>query len=60
MPKAIENTQYGQCRFRLSQHKEKALGAGEKSLVLIIKKESNPKFPKNQDFKITAVEFSIP
>lgn len=61
MPKAIESTQYGQfCRFRLSQNKEQTLKAWEKSLVLIIKKESNSRFPKNQDFKITAVEFSIP
>lgn len=58
--KAIPNTHYGKCAFKVYKNPIKKIEVGERSIFLLITKEMNPDFPKNQDFKISAIEFSIP
>lgn len=60
MPKGIEDSEYNKCKHKLSKNHETLLQAGEKWIFIIIKKEFNEKFPKNKDFKISAIEFQIP
>ena len=60
MPKVPENTQFAFANHKVSRLHNQPLQPGEKTIQLIIKKEVDPKFPENKNFKISAVEFQIP
>ena len=47
-------------KYKLAKDKKPPLQPGEKTIQLIISRATDPRFPENKNFKISAVEFQIP
>ena len=47
-------------KYKLAKDKKTPLQPGEKTVQLIISRATDPRFPENKNFKISAVEFQIP
>ena len=60
-PPTIKIPQYQQADIKFSKKTEPKIAFGEQCLCLLAKKESiDTKFPKNENFQIDAIAFSIP
>lgn len=60
MPKDKTETLFTKAKYKIAKDKKTPLQPGEKTVQLIISRATDPRFPENQNFKISAVEFQIP
>ena len=58
MPK--RESLFAKTKYKIAQDKTIPLQPGEKTVQLIISRATDPRFPENKNFKISAVEFQIP
>lgn len=60
-PKFLEDTIFSKLENIKVKPGRTELQPGEKTTILIIqKKVTDPKFPKNKDFKVSIIEFALP
>lgn len=59
MPKDKRKSLFAKTKYKLPKDKT-PLQPGEKTVQLIISRATDPRFPENKNFKISAVEFQIP
>ena len=60
MPKDKRDSLFTKAKYKIAKDKTTPLQPGEKTVQLIISRATDPKFPENKNFKISAVEFQIP
>ena len=60
MPKDKRDSLFAKAKDKIAKNKTTPLQPGEKTVQLIISRATDPRFPENKNFKISAVEFQIP
>ena len=60
MPKNKTESLFAKTKYKIAKDKTIPLQPGEKTVQLIISRATDPRFPENKNFKISAVEFQIP